>query len=101
MGLVDLIYSKFGFKYSVELSTRPEKRIGTDKMWDKAEKALKQVLDKKKINYKINKGDGAFYGPKIDFHLKDSLGRTWQCGTIQIDYSMPERDDLIYIDKDN
>ena len=99
--LVDLIYSKFKFEYSIELSTRPEKRIGSDEIWDKAEKALKNVLDKRKIKYKINKGDGAFYGPKIDFHLKDSLGRTWQCGTIQVDFSMPERFELEYTDKDN
>jgi threonyl-tRNA synthetase len=101
MELVDIIYSKFGFKYDIELSTRPEKRIGSDKEWDKAENALKKVLDKKKIKYKINKGEGAFYGPKIDFHLKDSLGRTWQCGTIQADFAMPERFNLEYIDKDN
>ncbi len=99
--LVDVIYSKFGFKYAIELSTRPEKRIGTDKMWDKAENALKKVLDKRKIKYKINEGDGAFYGPKIDFHLKDSLNRNWQCGTIQVDFSMPERFQLEYVDKDN
>ena len=101
MGLVDIIYSKFGFKYNIELSTRPEKRIGKDKVWDKAEKALENVLKKNKYKYKINKGDGAFYGPKIDFHLKDSLGRTWQCGTIQVDFSMPERFDIVYTDKDN
>ncbi|MEK6845019.1 MAG: threonine--tRNA ligase, partial [Nanoarchaeota archaeon] len=99
--LVDLIYSKFKFEYSIELSTRPEKRIGSDEIWDKAEKALKNVLDKRKIKYKINKGDGAFYGPKIDFHLKDSLERTWQCGTIQVDFSMPERFELEYTDKNN
>ncbi|MBI2056972.1 threonine--tRNA ligase [Candidatus Pacearchaeota archaeon] len=99
--LVDLIYSKFKFEYSIELSTRPEKRIGSDEIWDKAEKALKNVLDKRKIKYKTNKGEGAFYGPKIDFHLKDSLGRTWQCGTIQVDFSMPERFELEYTDKDN
>jgi len=99
--LVDLIYSKFKFEYSIELSTRPEKRIGSDEIWDKAEKALKNVLDKRKIKYKTNKGEGAFYGPKIDFHLKDSLERTWQCGTIQVDFSMPERFELEYTDKDN
>jgi len=82
MELVDTIYSKFGFKYEIELSTRPEKRIGSDAIWDKAEKALENVLKKNKYKYKVNKGDGAFYGPKIDFHLKDSLERTWQCGTI-------------------
>jgi threonyl-tRNA synthetase len=101
MGLDDFVYSKFGFKYRVELSTRPEKRIGSDKIWDKAEKILEDVLKKKKMPYKINKGDGAFYGPKIDFHLKDSLGREWQCATIQLDFSMPERFELEYIDKDN
>ncbi len=101
LDLMEFVYSKFGFKYSIELSTRPEKRIGSDKVWDKAEKALEDVLKKRKIKYKINKGDGAFYGPKIDFHLKDSLERTWQCGTIQVDFSMPERFELEYTDKDN
>ena len=99
--LVDLFYSKFDFGYSIELSTRPEKRIGSDKMWDKAEKDLQKVLNNRKIKYKLNKGDGAFYGPKIDFHIKDSLGRTWQCATIQLDFAMPERFDLEYTDKDN
>ena len=99
--MIDFVYKKFGFSYHVELSTRPEKRIGEEKVWDKAEKALKKVLDKSKSKYKINKGDGAFYGPKIDFHLKDSLGRTWQCATIQLDFAMPERFDLEYKDKDN
>lgn len=99
--LIDFVYSKFGFKYKMELSTRPEKRIGSDKIWDKAENALKKVLDKTKSKYKINKGDGAFYGPKIDFHLTDSLKRTWQCGTIQVDFSMPERFELEYADKSN
>ncbi len=101
MDLVDKTYSKFGFNYHVELSTRPEKRIGSDEIWDKAEGALKNVLDKRKVKYKINEGDGAFYGPKIDFHLKDSLGRTWQCGTIQADFSMPERFEIEYTDSDN
>ncbi len=101
MELDDFVYSKFGFKYRIELSTRPEKRIGTDKMWDKAEKILEDVLKKKKIAFKLNKGEGAFYGPKIDFHLKDSLGREWQCATIQLDFSMPERFELEYTDKDN
>ncbi len=99
--LMDMIYSKFGFSYSVELSTRPEKRIGSDKIWDKAENALENVLKKNKINFKLNKGDGAFYGPKIDFHIKDSLNRNWQLGTIQLDFSMPERFDIEYIDSDN
>lgn len=101
INLVDFIYKKFGLSYRVELSTRPEKRIGSDKIWDKAEETLKKVLDKNKLKYKLNKGDGAFYGPKIDFHIKDSLGREWQCGTIQLDFSMPERFDLFYTDKDN
>ena len=102
MNLIELFYKKiFNFEYHLELSTRPEKRIGDEKMWDKAEDALQKVLDKKKIKYKLNKGDGAFYGPKIDFHLKDSLGRTWQCATIQLDFAMPERFDLEYTDKDN
>lgn len=98
--LVEKIYSTFNLTYKVELSTRPEKRIGTDKMWDKAELSLENVLKKRKINYKLNKGDGAFYGPKIDFHIKDSLNRTWQFGTIQVDFSMPERFDLKYEGED-
>jgi len=99
--LIDNFYKKFNFDYHVELSTRPEKRIGDDKIWDKAEKTLEKVLKTKKMKYKINKGDGAFYGPKIDFHIKDSLGRTWQCATIQLDFAMPERFDLTYTDKNN
>jgi len=101
MNIVKEIYSKFGLKYRVELSTRPKKRIGDDKIWDKSEKILEKVLKKKKVNFKINKGDGAFYGPKIDFHVKDSLGREWQTATIQLDMSMPERFELEYTDKDN
>src|SRR3989344_5745143 len=98
--LVNKIYNTFSFKYSIELSTRPEKRIGEDKMWSKAELALENVLKKRNIKFKTNKGEGAFYGPKIDFHIQDSLGRKWQCGTIQIDFSMPERFDLTYEGKD-
>ena len=101
MNLIDSVYKKFGFEYHVELSTRPEKRIGDEKLWDKAENILEDVLKKKKMKFKINKGDGAFYGPKIDFHIKDSLGRTWQCATIQLDFAMPERFELEYNDKDN
>jgi len=101
MDLIDLVYKKFGFNYRVELSTRPEKRIGDEKLWDMAEAALQKVLEKRKIKFKINKGDGAFYGPKIDFHLTDSLGREWQCGTIQLDMAMPERFELEYTDSDN
>ncbi|MBA7656309.1 hypothetical protein ES703_64233 [subsurface metagenome] len=100
--LIEIFYSKiFNFKYHIELSTRPKKRIGSDKIWDKAENALKKVLKKRNIKYKINEGEGVFYGPKIDFHLEDSLGRTWQCATIQLDFLMPERFDLKYIDRDN
>lgn len=99
--LVDIFYKKFGFPYHVELSTRPENRIGNNSVWDKTEKALEAVLKKKKIKYKTNKGDGAFYGPKIDFHIKDSLRRTWQCATLQLDVSMPERFDLTYTTKKN
>jgi len=99
--LIDFYYKKFNLPYRVELSTRPEKRIGSDAVWNRAEKILENVLKKRKMIYKINKGDGAFYGPKIDFHMKDSLGREWQGGTIQLDFSMPERFELQYIDKDN
>ncbi|MFA5993255.1 MAG: threonine--tRNA ligase [Candidatus Pacearchaeota archaeon] len=100
--LIDKFFKKFNLKFDhVELSTRPEKRIGDDKVWDKAEAALENVLKKKKMIYKINKGDGAFYGPKIDFHVKDSLNRTWQCSTIQVDFAMPERFELEYNDKNN
>ncbi|MAG01857.1 threonine--tRNA ligase, partial [Candidatus Pacearchaeota archaeon] len=101
MNLIEKMYKIFGFKYDVEFSTRPEKRIGTDKMWDKAEVTLEKALKKKKVKYKLNEGDGAFYGPKIDYHIRDSLGRTWQCGTLQLDMAMPERFDLAYVDKDN
>ncbi len=101
MNVIDVIYSKFNLKYRVELSTRPGKRIGGDRIWDKTEKALENVLKKQKIKYKLNKGEGAFYGPKIDFYLKDSLGREWQTATIQLDMAMPERFDLEYMDKDN
>ncbi len=101
VSLVQHIYSVFNFDYHVELSTRPEKRMGAEALWDKAEKALEDALKKKKLKYKTNKGDGAFYGPKIDFHIKDSLGRTWQCATIQVDFQMPEKFSLAYADTDN
>jgi threonyl-tRNA synthetase len=101
MEMVDRFYKKFGFDYHVELSTRPEKRIGSDKLWDKAEGILEDVLKKKHTKFKINKGDGAFYGPKIDFHIKDSQGRTWQCATIQLDFAMPERFEITYTGEDN
>jgi len=103
IGVIDLIsefYKTFGFKYHVELSTRPEKSIGTDEVWEIATSNLKDALDTHGMTYKINEGDGAFYGPKIDFHLEDSIGRTWQCGTIQLDMNLPERFDLSYIGPD-
>ena len=98
--LVDYVYNLFGFKYHVELSTRPEESMGSEEDWERATNALKQALESKGMDYKINEGDGAFYGPKIDFHLEDSIGRTWQCGTIQLDFQMPERFDLTYIGAD-
>ncbi len=97
---LDEFYDMFGFEYSLELSTRPPKRLGTDEQWDRAEHALKKALDTLGKKYKINEGDGAFYGPKIDFHIKDSLGRTWQCATEQLDFQMPLRFDVTYIDKE-
>ena len=99
--LVDKIYKIFGFKYEIELSTKPEKAMGSAKMWKLAEGSLQMALKSKKLKYQINPGDGAFYGPKIDFHIKDSLGRKWQCATIQLDFSMPEKFDLAYEGKDN
>ncbi|MFO7153186.1 MAG: threonine--tRNA ligase [Bacillota bacterium] len=98
--LADYVYKIFGFDYHVELSTRPENSMGPDELWEKATSALRNALEKKGFDYKVNEGDGAFYGPKIDFHLKDSIGRTWQCGTIQLDFMMPERFDLAYIGAD-
>jgi threonyl-tRNA synthetase len=98
--LVDDFYRIFGFSYHVELSTRPEKAMGSVEIWDKATAALQEALEACGQAYKINEGDGAFYGPKIDFHLKDSLGRTWQCGTIQLDFLMPEKFNLAYIGED-
>ncbi|UWG97799.1 threonine--tRNA ligase [Dehalobacter sp. DCM] len=98
--LVDYFYKIFGFEYHVELSTRPEDSMGSDEDWEIATNALKEALEAKGMAYKINPGDGAFYGPKIDFHLKDCLDRTWQCGTIQLDFQMPERFDLTYIGED-
>lgn len=98
---VDQVYKTFGFNYHVELSTKPENAIGEDHMWETAIDALKKALEAKELDYVVNEGDGAFYGPKIDFHLEDSIGRTWQCATIQLDFAMPERFDLTYIDEDN
>lgn len=98
--LIDKIYRIFGFSYKLELSTRPEDSMGTDEQWEMATNALKKALATLGKEYEINEGDGAFYGPKIDFHLEDSLGRTWQCGTIQLDFQMPERFDLTYVGAD-
>ena len=98
--LIDSVYQKFGFKYHVELSTRPEDSMGSDEDWAAAEEGLKVALDNLGMDYVVNEGDGAFYGPKIDFHLEDSLGRTWQCGTVQLDFQMPQNFDLTYVDAD-
>ncbi|OPZ40957.1 MAG: Threonine--tRNA ligase 2 [Synergistetes bacterium ADurb.BinA166] len=101
MDLCNYIYKEvFGFKYSVELSTRPENSMGSKEQWDAAEDALKSALHESGVEYKLNPGDGAFYGPKIDFHLEDCIGRTWQCGTIQLDFQMPEKFDLNFIGAD-
>ncbi|WP_366922636.1 threonine--tRNA ligase [Metallumcola ferriviriculae] len=98
--LVDKFYNVFGFKYHVELSTKPEKAMGSDEIWEETTASLETALKEKGMEYVINEGDGAFYGPKIDFHLEDCLGRTWQCGTIQLDSLMPEKFDLTYIGED-
>jgi len=101
INLVEEVYNAFGYKdYSIELSTKPQKAIGDDQIWEMAEKSLQNALEKKNIKYEINPGEGAFYGPKIDYHIKDSLGRIWQCGTIQVDFSMPERFNLEYVGPD-
>ena len=97
--LINEVYEKFGFKYSVELSTRPEDSMGSDEDWEAATNGLKTALEKLGLPYTINEGDGAFYGPKIDFHLEDTIGRTWQCGTIQLDFQMPLNFDLEYVDE--
>ena len=98
--IVDTVYKKFGFDYSVELSTKPEKYIGTDEMWEISTNSLKEALDEIGIKYDIKEGEGAFYGPKIDFHLKDAIGRSHQCGTIQLDMALPEKFDINYIGED-
>ncbi len=98
--LIDEVYAKFGFAYEVELSTRPENSMGSDEEWELATNALSSAMDAIGVPYSINEGDGAFYGPKLDFHLKDSIGRTWQCGTIQLDFQLPQRFDISYIGED-
>ncbi len=98
--LIDEVYAKFGFRYEVELSTRPENSIGSDEEWEKATDALKNAMDSMNTVYTINEGDGAFYGPKLDFHLRDSIGRTWQCGTIQLDFQLPQRFGAEYVGAD-
>ncbi|SDW57981.1 threonyl-tRNA synthetase [Paenibacillus sp. CF384] len=100
ISLIDDIYAVFGFEYRIELSTRPEDSMGEPELWDQAEAALAQVLDNRGIAYRVNEGDGAFYGPKIDFHILDALKRSWQCATIQLDFQMPEKFDLSYIGED-
>jgi threonyl-tRNA synthetase len=95
------IYKLFGFEPKLELSTRPEKRLGSEETWDHAEQALENALKRAGLEYEINPGDGAFYGPKIDLHMRDSLGRSWQLGTVQLDYQMPERLDATYVGADN
>lgn len=103
VGVIDMLddfYKVFGFPYNVELSTKPKDAMGSDEIWDLATGALQEALESRGLDYKVNDGDGAFYGPKIDFHLRDSLGRTWQCGTIQLDFQMPEKFDLNYVGED-
>lgn len=101
LDLVDRMYKVFGFPYTIELSTRPENSMGSDELWEQAESALKNVLDRSGIEYRINEGDGAFYGPKIDFHIRDALKRSHQCATVQLDFQMPEKFDLTYVGEDN
>ncbi len=98
--IIDEVYKLFGFKYYVELSTRPENSIGSDEDWEAATNALRAALDELKLEYTVNEGDGAFYGPKIDFHLEDSIKRTWQCGTIQLDFQLPQRFEIEYVGED-
>jgi threonyl-tRNA synthetase len=101
ISLIDHMYKVFGFDYSIELSTRPDDSMGSEELWQRAESSLQQVLDDSGLPYRINEGDGAFYGPKIDFHIHDALKRSWQCGTVQLDFQMPEKFDLSYIGADN
>ena len=100
MRLIDEVYRKFGFSYEIELSTRPEHSIGSDEEWRLAEEALEKAVQGMDRTYAVEEGDGAFYGPKLDFHIKDSIGRTWQCGTIQLDFQLPQRFDLDYTGAD-
>lgn len=100
LDLIDEIYSHFGFEYKIEFSTRPDEFMGSIEMWNQAESALESVLKKKSLDYQVNPGDGAFYGPKIDFHILDSLGRSWQCGTVQLDFQMPEKFNCSYVGED-
>ncbi len=100
VSLIDEVYKTFKFKYHVELSTRPDNSMGSDEDWEMATNALKDALDELGLDYVINEGDGAFYGPKIDFHLTDAIGRTWQCGTIQLDFQLPQRFELEYVGED-
>jgi threonyl-tRNA synthetase len=101
VGILDRVYKAVGLSYSVKLSTRPEKRLGEDSLWDRAEGGLKMALETLGLQYELKPGDGAFYGPKIDFDVSDSIGRKWQLGTIQLDYLAPERFDLTYVGEDN
>ena len=98
--LIDQVYRLFGFEYHLELSTKPDDAMGSDEIWNHATDALREAMEEEGLSYQVNEGDGAFYGPKIDFHLKDCLGRTWQCGTIQLDFQMPEKFDINYIGED-
>lgn len=100
VNLIDDVYKMFDFKYHIELSTRPEDSMGTDEEWEAAEDALRQAMEAVGVPFVVNEGDGAFYGPKLDFHLEDSIGRTWQCGTIQLDMQMPQRFDITYVGPD-
>ena len=100
VSLINEVYTLFGFKYHVELSTRPENSMGSDEEWNLATASLRSALDDMGLEYVVNEGDGAFYGPKIDFHLEDSIGRTWQCGTIQLDFQLPQRFELEYVGED-
>lgn len=99
--LIDYIYSVFGFEYSIELSTRPDDYLGELDLWNEAEQSLAHVLDDLGLDYSINEGDGAFYGPKIDVHIKDALNRSHQCATVQLDFQMPEKFELTYINEQN